>query len=130
MPTPEDLELLASYPWPGNVRELATVIDRAAILGDGKCLEVAKALGITTGPGAPASGLEPPRPAAIPAARDILSLEDAMRQHIETALRATHGRIEGHRGAADLLKINPHTLRARMRKLGVDWGRFRPQPQE
>ena len=45
-PTPEDLALLTSYPWPGNVRELATVIDRAAILGDGKRLEVAKALGV------------------------------------------------------------------------------------
>ena len=36
------------------------------------------------------------------------------------------GRIEGDNGAAKLLDINPHTLRARMRKLGVDWNRFRP----
>ena len=34
-----------SYSWPGNIRELGTVIDRAAILGDGKTLEIAKALG-------------------------------------------------------------------------------------
>ena len=39
-----------SYAWPGNVRELGAVIDRAAILGDGKRLEVAKALGVGTGP--------------------------------------------------------------------------------
>ena len=31
----------------------------------------------------------------------------------------------GSRGAGRLLGINPHTLRARMRKLGIDWGRFR-----
>ena len=40
----------------------------------------------------------------------------------------THGRVEGPHGAAGLLRINPHTLRARMRKLGVDWRRFRDQP--
>jgi transcriptional regulator with GAF, ATPase, and Fis domain len=52
-------------------------------------------------------------------------LDVAMKSHIERALAATRGRIEGRGGAADLLGINPHTLRARMRKLGVDWSRFR-----
>ena len=33
--------------------------------------------------------------------------------------------IAGVRGTAALLDINPHTLRAKMRKLGVDWSRFR-----
>ncbi len=41
------------------------------------------------------------------------------------ALARTNGRIEGPRGAAALLGINPHTLRARMRKLKLDWSRFR-----
>lgn len=48
-----------------------------------------------------------------------------MRSHIEAALRKCHGRIEGHAGTAQLLAINPHTLRARMRKLGIDWKRYR-----
>jgi transcriptional regulator with GAF, ATPase, and Fis domain len=48
-----------------------------------------------------------------------------MKKHIERALVATRGRIEGRGGAADLLGINPHTLRARMRKLQIDWSRFR-----
>jgi transcriptional regulator with GAF, ATPase, and Fis domain len=48
-----------------------------------------------------------------------------MRRHIEAALRVTTGRIEGPHGAAMLLEVNPHTLRARMRKLGIDWRRFR-----
>ena len=59
--TPEDIQLLMSYPWPGNIRELAAVIDRAAILGNGKGLEVAQALGATATP--PAASL-PPTPAA------------------------------------------------------------------
>jgi transcriptional regulator with GAF, ATPase, and Fis domain len=49
-----------------------------------------------------------------------------MRRHIEAALRETYGRIEGPHGAARLLRINPHTLRARMRKLAISWREFRP----
>jgi transcriptional regulator with GAF, ATPase, and Fis domain len=47
------------------------------------------------------------------------------RRHIKTALEAAAGRVEGPHGAARLLGINPHTLRGRMRKLGIDWSRFR-----
>jgi transcriptional regulator with GAF, ATPase, and Fis domain len=48
-----------------------------------------------------------------------------MAEHIEAALARAHGRIEGPFGAALALGVNPHTLRARMRKLGIDWRRFR-----
>jgi transcriptional regulator with GAF, ATPase, and Fis domain len=48
-----------------------------------------------------------------------------MRAHIEAALHATNGRVEGACGAARLLQINPHTLRARMRKLKIDWAAYR-----
>ena len=57
--------------------------------------------------------------------RAIEPLDAAIRRHIEAALAVTHGRIEGRHGAAALLQINPHTLRAKMRKLGIDWARFR-----
>ena len=127
MPTDEDLRLLMAYGWPGNVRELGTVIDRAAILGDGKGLEVAKALGISPSPVAAPATAKQDAPSiettAVP--HKIVSLDMAMRQHIEAALAATGGRIEGAHGAAKLLEINPHTLRARMRKLGVDWSQYR-----
>jgi len=45
-------------------------------------------------------------------------------------LSATRGRLEGPHGAARLLRINPHTLRARMRKLRIDWRRFRVEAGE
>ena len=122
--TPDDLALLLAYPWPGNVRELAAVVERAAILGDGRHLEVAAALGrpLASAPRAPAA---PYGPVPIEARTGPDSLDAAMRRHIEEALSATRGRIEGERGAARLLGINPHTLRARMRKLGIDWQRYR-----
>ncbi len=120
MPDAADLALLEAYPWPGNVRELASVIERAAILGDGNRLEVARALG------------SDPFPIPRPSSRDLAaesehppSLDAATRGHIEAILARCHGRIEGPFGAARLLEMNPHTLRSRMRKLGIDWARFR-----
>jgi transcriptional regulator with GAF, ATPase, and Fis domain len=122
IPGPEDLERLAAYDWPGNVRELASVIERAAILGDGRGLEVAKALGGSDIRPHPATTA----PAqAQPAHGELEDLDTAMRHHIESALRRSHGRIEGPFGAAAMLGINPHTLRARMRKLRIDWHGFR-----
>jgi hydrogenase-4 transcriptional activator len=128
-PTPPDVALLSAYSWPGNVRELAAVIERAVILGNGRRLEIGQALGT------PAS-IEAPNSAPIADDRrlplqrpleacGIAPLDNAMRQHIESALTASLGRVEGPFGAARLLGINPHTLRSRMRKLDVDWTRFR-----
>ena len=65
------------------------------------------------------------RPRGLLSAEEIAPLDDVIRRHIESALAATGGRIEGPRGAAKLLKINPHTLRGRMRKLKIDWKEFR-----
>jgi transcriptional regulator with GAF, ATPase, and Fis domain len=130
-PTAEDLKLLMDYAWPGNVRELGAVIDRAAILGDGKRLEVAIALGVDAsasnksgvgGRVSPWNGSSRTSPSS---PESIDSLDDAIRRHIEMALTAAHGRIEGRQGAAAMLKINPHTLRAKMRKLKIDWAKFR-----
>jgi DNA-binding NtrC family response regulator len=123
LPAPEDLELLARYPWPGNVRELIAVVERAVILGNGERLDVAKALGV--GP-ASTAGPTPAQAARPGAAEPFPSLDRAMARHIEAALARTRGKIEGPGGAAALLEINPHTLRARMRRLGVDWRRHRP----
>jgi hydrogenase-4 transcriptional activator len=125
VPSEEDIRLLVSYPWPGNVRELAAVIERAAILGGGTRLEVAQALG-TAAP-RPARTLRTfvPSPDRVDPDGELLTLDEAMTRHIEAALARTRGRIEGPDGAARLLGINPHTLRARMRKLGVDWRGYR-----
>ncbi len=133
-PTEADFELLKSYDWPGNIRELGAVIDRAAILGDGHSLELAAALGVAM-PAAPRLKTVNPglNPASILLGGNrprIATLNDAMRDHIESALRLSRGRIEGPRGAARMLGINPHTLRARMRKLKIDWAVFREEADE
>ncbi|MBI5435297.1 MAG: hypothetical protein HZA52_20855 [Planctomycetes bacterium] len=48
-----------------------------------------------------------------------------MSRHVVAALEKTRGRIEGPYGSANLLGVNPHTLRSRMRKLGIDWSKYR-----
>jgi hydrogenase-4 transcriptional activator len=125
VPTAEDINLLVSYHWPGNVRELAAVIDRAAILGNGRRLEIAKALGFDK-QAVPLKASPALQPVVHQAASDqFLTLDAAMDRHIRAALGQTNGRIEGPSGAAQLLGINPHTLRARMRKLCIDWETYR-----
>ena len=142
--SPADLRLLASYPWPGNIRELGAVIDRAAILGNGKTLEVATSLGLSQPlpyaeptdeptyyeviPESPVALRTSEKPRASEnesTSAQIATLDAAMREHIERALAASGGQIEGRSGTAALLGINPHTLRARMRKLKINWSDFR-----
>jgi hydrogenase-4 transcriptional activator len=127
-PTAADLQLMVDYSWPGNIRELGAVIDRAAILGNGKRLEIAAALG-SGGPvllaSRPSSAMTDDVGVASGSTIALATLDAAMKAHIERALTATRGRVEGKRGAAEILGINPYTLRARMRKLGVKWEEFR-----
>lgn len=49
----------------------------------------------------------------------VLTLDEAQRQAIAKALTVSHGKIHGKGGAAELLAINPNTLRSKMRKFGM-----------
>ena len=51
----------------------------------------------------------------------LLSLDQIVVREIRQALETTKGRISGPRGAAQLLGVNPNTLRSRMRKLGISF---------
>jgi len=120
----DDVQVLAAYRWPGNVREMAAVMDRAVLIGQGRTLNVLEALG----GGPTAAPATPGRAAARDGAPAIDALDTVIKAHIERALEATAGRVDGPYGAARILRINPHTLRARMRKLRIDWRRFRVSP--
>jgi len=47
------------------------------------------------------------------------TLEEMERMHIQRVLDSTRWVIEGERGAARILGLNPSTLRGRLRKLGI-----------
>ena len=97
------------YDWPGNVRELQHVIERAVILSKGRSLELGSLEARTPTVAAPA-------PAPI-ITREALRNQE--RANIETALRASGGRVFGPRGAAQLLSMKPTTLASRIRALRI-----------
>jgi transcriptional regulator with GAF, ATPase, and Fis domain len=129
MPSDDDVRLLCSYEWPGNIRELSSVIERAAILGNGRRLDVPKALGIAAPPASALRPMQavPPSLAAGPPPNPAPSttFDEQARAFIEEALRESLGRVDGPFGAALRLGLNPQTLRSRMKKLGIDARRFR-----
>jgi PAS domain S-box-containing protein len=98
----QTLKSLQEYHWPGNVRELENVIERAVITSQGPSLQVRD------------------RFDSLPHTdQDNKSLADVERNHILKVLQDTGWRIEGPKGAAVRLDLNPSTLRARMRKYGL-----------
>jgi formate hydrogenlyase transcriptional activator len=105
------IESLQRYHWPGNVRELKHVIERAAINSAGNTMQLAEAFA--------APALSPSVTADDSASVSFLSLEEVERQHTLRVLAKVGWKIEGKGGAADILDINPGTLRSRMKKLGI-----------
>ncbi|MEO1085818.1 MAG: sigma 54-interacting transcriptional regulator, partial [Acidobacteriota bacterium] len=110
-PSPEVLHELMAYDWPGNVRELQNVIERALVLA-GEC-DLLEPDVIVLGR----------RDAAGSDAGASLALDDVVRSHIERVLALTGGKVHGPDGAAALLQLNASTLRHRMDKLGIAYGR-------
>jgi formate hydrogenlyase transcriptional activator len=117
----ESMENLMNYPWPGNIRELQNVIERAIVLATDPTLRLDRQLmpmvASTTEDVASTTG-EP--------STQILTLDQAERNHILAALQLTAGVIDGPKGAAKILKIHPNTLRHRMKKLCIQGSRHRP----
>jgi transcriptional regulator with GAF, ATPase, and Fis domain len=110
------IDQLLAYEWPGNVRELANVVERAMILDPLGPIAFDWLV-----PGSPAvASPASPRPAATTA-----TLDEAIASHIRHALDTAGGRVTGPCGAAEQLGVNPATLRHRMRKLGIEFGRAR-----
>jgi formate hydrogenlyase transcriptional activator len=109
------MDALVSYSWPGNIGELENLLERAVILSPGKELRVPLSELRNT----PASATGEEAPAILSATVPVATLEEAERQHILRALRQTHWRIAGPRGAASMLGMKRTTLQARIRKLGI-----------
>lgn len=90
----EGLEQLLAHDWPGNVRELENMVERALIRS------------VTDPAGTPlyfeASGLPTGPPPSLPPISDndnepVLTMDQAMKRHIESVLKLTKGRIRGRK---------------------------------
>jgi transcriptional regulator with GAF, ATPase, and Fis domain len=111
---PGVIDRLMAYHWPGNVRELENVIERALILSRGMPLTFDDLIGEKQdqSSSSPIGTQDAP-----------LKLDEVMSQHIRRILKITKGKVHGKGGAAEVLGINPSTLRNRMNQLGIPYGR-------
>ncbi|WP_321494493.1 sigma-54 dependent transcriptional regulator [uncultured Desulfobacter sp.] len=104
---------LMAYQWPGNVRELENAVERSMILDRDGSLFFKE---IVCRPVSRQADLHDRKD-------EILSLDHMTANYILKTLSLCKGRIEGEKGAAGLLGIHPSTLRKRMKKLNVPFGR-------
>jgi len=105
------LNRLSAYGWPGNVRELQNVVERGLILSRGSRLVIPKLQ--------PAPAIPPARTATGTSPDTVRTMDEAIADHIRLALEHTNGQVAGPGGAAELLRMNPSTLRFRMKKLEI-----------
>lgn len=112
--SPGAIDDLTAYDWPGNVRELENVLERALILAKTGNLsfENLNPIKQESHSEKPASSGELP-----------LKLDDMIAHHIRYVLETTSGKVHGPDGAAELLGMNASTLRGKMNKLGIAYGR-------
>lgn len=112
------LERLMNYDWPGNVRELQNIVERELIRYKEGFLTFESLVS------PPYTKKEQPSPNVDLENFKPVSLDEAIAQHIRKVLEFTKRKINGKGGAAELLRINPSTLRSRMEKLGVNRAEF------
>jgi formate hydrogenlyase transcriptional activator len=103
------LKLLESYDWPGNVRELENIVERAVILSRNGTLRIEREA----------------LPGAVLTVDMDARLQSGEREMIESALKASSGRVAGPSGAAKRLGLAPSTLDYRIKRFGIDKFRYR-----
>jgi transcriptional regulator with GAF, ATPase, and Fis domain len=113
-------ERLQKYDWPGNVRELENMVERVLILNKGEPVDFeALTLSKSDDTAVKNSSLQ----SDMDHHEGTLVLDDVISSHIRKVLNIADGQVGGNGGAAEILKINPSTLRKKMSKLGIKYGR-------
>jgi transcriptional regulator with GAF, ATPase, and Fis domain len=109
----EVLDTLMYYNWPGNIRELENVVERGLIISRSNVLEPGEWLPVIKNK----SDIEPMHD--LPDHGSAKSLDNLEREHIIEVMKSTKWKVRGEDGAAKILNLNPTTLEARMKKLGI-----------
>jgi len=122
---PDTTHRLKQYSWPGNVRELGNSIEHALILSKGDSLSFNEILAQcnTTDTTVTAIGSQALEVPVCGKDETLLTLDECVAAHIRKTLKLTGGKVGGRHGAAELLDINASTIRKKMRKLGIPFGR-------
>ena len=104
------LNRLKRYDWPGNVRELQNIVERALILSRGDYLDF---------PDLSNKPILYENQQPDDSSGSLITMDQAMANHINYVLEKSDGQIAGKGGAAEILNMNPSTLRFRMKQLGI-----------
>jgi DNA-binding NtrC family response regulator len=96
------LQVLRGYSWPGNVRELGNVIERAVLMARGTTIT--------------ATDLRLDMQVSAAPSIEAMSLEDAERLLIRSALRRAEGNVNA---AAEALGLSRSAMYRRLEKLGI-----------
>ncbi len=105
------LDALMEYDWPGNVRELENIVERSLIISTSNVFDL--------GDWHPVASKKSTTSSSDKSAPASKNMEDIERQHIVEVLNSVKWKIRGTDGAAKILNLNPTTLEARMKKLGI-----------
>jgi transcriptional regulator with GAF, ATPase, and Fis domain len=120
--SPGAIDQLLAYDWPGNVRELENIVERALILQNPGPLSfelLGPVFGKTPTPTTNRISNQQQKPP---------TLDQVVASHIRDVLQLTNGKVHGSDGAAALLDMKSSTLRYRMNKLGIPYGRKKSKP--
>ncbi len=104
------LSILQDYSYPGNIRELENIIHRAVIICKGDTITDEEIL---------ISPVTQKQEHKSNGDSELISLQELEIQYISKVLEKTGWKIRGEGGAAEILKMDPGTLRSRMKKLGI-----------
>ena len=117
IPSPDAIQRLMNYHWPGNIRELENAVERSLILDRGNLLFF-KGIGDNQSDLLFNAAISPPTDMD-----QTFDLNQVISDHIQRIMALCKGRVEGEKGAAKLLNIHPSTLRKKMKKLNIPFGR-------
>jgi|TARA_R110002110_G_scaffold96884_4_gene249192 PAS domain S-box-containing protein len=98
----KSMALFNDYNWPGNIREFKNTIEHSVLISKNTILKV------------------------VPFDKLILNNEEGLvpfeqfeRDYLIKVLKKTNWRISGPKGASNILKIHPETLRSKLKKLDI-----------
>lgn len=100
-------KMLYDYSWPGNIRELQNLVERALITSHDQYISIFPEQ-ISISQNKPGIATNKP-----------VSFEKAVKKVLADAVEVTKGQIQGKGGAAELLELNPSTLRSKLRKYNI-----------
>lgn len=100
--------IMRDYSWPGNIRELENVIARSVLLSNGHIVESIQLHNTRNKNHLPVTP------------ENTKTIDENTRDYIITVLTKCGGKIYGNGGAAEVMNLNPSTLKTKMRKLGIN----------